>query len=351
MGWQERRYKGDYGEGGGFKRAMRRIFVEGDSFFSWAVPLFRVAGISVRIHILYIAIVIAKLVWPINPGVAGLLYTAFLIGTMFLFVLLHEFGHCFACRRVGGEADEIVMWPLGGLAMCRPPRNWKAGLITTLGGPAVNVLLALLLALVLVALGAGTRAVLFNPFDPYGRVVTDAWFNYPAAQWKILLYSAFQANVYLALFNLCLPMFPMDGGQVLRELLWSRMDESRATMIAANVGLVLAAVIGVGALATNQGLLFGICLFCALTCIQERRRAQFGDEARYGAGTGYAAPASDSAADKAYRAAAKRQQKERERRAEIDQILDKIRADGMGSLTRRERALLKEETERQRTTG
>ncbi|MCH7765652.1 MAG: M50 family metallopeptidase [Acidobacteria bacterium] len=55
---------------------------------------------------------------------------------LFVVVLVHEFGHCFGARYTGGEADEILIWPLGGLAYASPPHNAKAHMITTVAGPA-----------------------------------------------------------------------------------------------------------------------------------------------------------------------------------------------------------------------
>src|ERR1051325_217595 len=123
MGFQDRRY--DDGDGG-FRRGLRlRMIIW---FFNCSLPLFTmprrvpaIGGIHVRIHITYILLIVGRLLstlgkdgWPIKS-------VASTMGTLFLLVLLHEFGHCVACRRVGGDADEVLMWPLGGLAMCSPP--------------------------------------------------------------------------------------------------------------------------------------------------------------------------------------------------------------------------------------
>jgi len=64
-----------------------------------------------------------------------------LMGLLFFSVLLHEFGHCFAARSVDGEANEVLLWPLGGLAKCELPHSAWAHFVTAAGGPAVNVLL------------------------------------------------------------------------------------------------------------------------------------------------------------------------------------------------------------------
>ena len=364
MGTQDRDYNrgggaGDYGEGGGFRRAFRRMFVEGDNFFGWSIPIYRLAGITVKIHILYLAYVAAKLIWPLAPGAVGFWFTAFFFLSGFVFVLLHEYGHCFACRAVGGDADQIIMWPLGGLAFCRPPHNWKAALITTVCGPAVNLALAAIFAAALLAAGAGWSAIFFNLFDMWSGT-RDPWFDQPAAYWKILLYCAYAWNVYNFLFNFFLPMFPMDGGRILQELLWWKLGYKKATLIAVNVGLFVAVILGAVGLSTNHSLLVTIALFGGITCFTQRRAlAMMADEPAWAYDTdkgnkGFGPPNTDPATatqEKAYKAALKRQQKEQEGQHEVDRILDKIRDQGMQSLSGREKSILKDATERGKGRG
>src|SRR5205807_4989903 len=77
------------------------------------------------------------------------LIAAGLIALLFLSVLLHEFGHCFGARFVDGDAHEILLWPLGGLAYVEVPHTPRANFITTLAGPLVNLLLCVISGLVL----------------------------------------------------------------------------------------------------------------------------------------------------------------------------------------------------------
>jgi Zn-dependent protease len=373
MGLQDRDYNrsggkggGDYGEGGGFGRAMRRMFVEGDNFFGWSIPLYRLFGITVKIHIFYLIYLVVKMIGPLNPGAAGFWYSAFFWGSGFLFVLLHEYGHCFACRAVGGQADQIVMWPLGGLAFCRPPHHWKAALITTVCGPLVNVAIALSLAGVMMGLGASWRTALFNPLDMWSALLRDEWYRDAPALWKVLLYASFLSNAFMAMFNLCVPMFPMDGGRIVQELLWWKIGYKRSMMIATNLGLFMAVVVGVFGIVMNQNMLISIALFGGITCFMQRKQLEFieetpawsydtdrgykgfggGGAARAGAGVAASPPE-----DKAYKAALARQEKEKDLQAEVDRILDKIREKGMQSLSSREKAILKDATERTRGKG
>ena len=114
--------------GGGPGQPWWRVFAKGDNPMTWSVPIGVVSGIVVRVSLIYIVWMIVRLVSRKDIGWDFELWS---LGSLFILVLLHEFGHCIACRMVGGEADEILMWMLGGLASCRPPHNWKASLITT----------------------------------------------------------------------------------------------------------------------------------------------------------------------------------------------------------------------------
>jgi len=137
---------------------------------------------------------------------------------LFLIVLLHEFGHVFACRQVGGVSNEIVLWPLGGVALGRPPPRPGAELWTIAAGPLVNV------ALYPVLLGA------------VWICGTLGWAEqYPDFTRLMVMLSVI--NHWLLMFNI-LPIYPLDGGQILRALLWFKLGAARSLLIASGVGLV-----------------------------------------------------------------------------------------------------------------
>lgn len=369
MGISDRRYDDDRGwggRGGGFRDAMRRMFTEGD-FFSWSFHLFTAFGIRVRIHLLFVLFIAFELIASAirqDAGVFGFKYTLLVVGALWLTVLLHEFGHCFACRWVGGEADEILMWPLGGLAMAAPPHDWKASFITTAGGPAVNVVLWPLLGAAVYAASGSWDAVIFNPFDPGWAIVhagIDSW-------WKVGLWSVYYTNIILLGFNVLLPMFPLDGGRMVQELLWWRLGYKRSMVIATNLGLFAAIALGVFALVTNESILIGIALFAGFTCYAQRRNLEFLEEGipgydfsrgyrgmPGGGGGGGSRAVRESGPSRAeqrkYKEALKRQQREQQEQAEVDRILAKIAASGMDSLTRAERRTLERATENKRRRG
>src|SRR3954469_5614912 len=104
------------------------------------IRLFRVFGIDVFLHWSWIIVAMFELqsrrenytsqVWKVAEYL-----------TLFGIVLLHEFGHALACRQVGGEAERIILWPLGGIAYVAPPARPGAVLWSIVAGPLVNLVL------------------------------------------------------------------------------------------------------------------------------------------------------------------------------------------------------------------
>src|SRR4029077_17752061 len=106
-----------------------------------------------------------------DPPTYGLwIDVCIVMGLLFLSVLAHEFGHCFGARYVNGDAREILMWPLGGLASVDVPHTPRANFITTVCGPAVNLVLCLLALLGLFLLGS------FQPnWNPTAYLGRQSW--------------------------------------------------------------------------------------------------------------------------------------------------------------------------------
>ena len=111
---------------------------------SWSIPLIRLFGIMVRVHVLFIVVALGLILhtaYDDKAAIGAWMIMAGLLGILFLSVLLHEFGHCFGARLVDGDAHEILLWPLGGLAYVEVPHTARANFITTAAGPLVNALL------------------------------------------------------------------------------------------------------------------------------------------------------------------------------------------------------------------
>lgn len=185
--------------------------------------LFRVAGITVYLHWSWLLVVYILVARPFGKELELNYATAFWplleCVTIFGIVLLHEFGHALACRSVGGMAEYIVLWPLGGIAYIAPPPRPGPMLWSIAAGPLVNLLLVPLTFLVLF-FAAGWRE---QWPDAYVFV-------------KIITF----LNLLQLIFNL-LPIYPLDGGQILQAILWFFLGRGRSLLIVSGIG-VLAAV-------------------------------------------------------------------------------------------------------------
>jgi Zn-dependent protease len=140
---------------------------------TWSFPLpGRLFGVTIRIHVLFLIVIIAlpmRVAFQKDSPPGLWLEACVLMGLLFVSVLLHEFGHCFGARAVDGDATEVLLWPLGGLAAVEVPHTPRAHFITTAAGPAVNLLLGVAACL---ALACWSVAPSFKPWaDPYFPVV------------------------------------------------------------------------------------------------------------------------------------------------------------------------------------
>ncbi len=213
--------------------------------------LFRLAGIDVFLHWTWF-IVAVYMISQRRQAYASLLWNALEYLALFGLVLLHEFGHALACRQVGGRANRIMLWPLGGVAYVDPPQRPGATLWSIAAGPLVN----LALAPAFLALG---------PLDLLGLAAN--WPNF-----HLLLRTVSLINLVLLVFNL-LPIYPLDGGQILRSLLWFPFGRANSLMVASIIGflgvggMLLAAVL-LGSLWTGI-----LAVFVLLNCWQGLRQA------------------------------------------------------------------------------
>ena len=192
----------------------------------WAIRLGRIAGTEVRIHLTFFLLLayVGLEGWHAG-GKTEALHLMLLVCIVFFCVLLHEFGHAFAARRCGIRTPDITLFPFGGVARIeRMPENPRQEIFIALAGPAVNVIIA---SLLWVLLAIFARAVQPEQMGLLGSLAVEVM----------------SVNVVLLLFNL-IPAFPMDGGRVLRALLATRLDHARATRIAAHIGQALAVALG-----------------------------------------------------------------------------------------------------------
>jgi len=326
---------------------------------SWSFPLGRIAGIDIRMHLLlplFAAVELGRS--GLGHSALGTAPTALLLALLLLSVLLHELGHCFACRRFGGAADEVVLWPLGGLAACRPREDWVGAFATAAGGPIVNLVLASFAFAVLAATGGPLVGVAIpNPFDPVAGLVLVG--DDPL---RTSVYLLGWVNVVLLLVNL-VPMPPLDGGAIATALLRRRRSESAATRASVRLGYVSAVGLAVGGILANQLLLVALAVVGGLWCHRTAQRlaaesAEDGDGPRgtFAGGDaeswrGEERPEGPTRAEIRAEREAIREEAAREReQAELDRILEKIQRDGMDGLNAFEKRFLRKVTHRRRET-
>jgi Zn-dependent protease len=187
--------------------------------------LFSVAGIDVFVHWSWLLVALFS-ISSRTTSYSSQAWVAAEYLSLFGIVLLHEFGHALACRSVGGRADTIVLWPLGGIAFVSPPPRPGAVLWSIAAGPLVNVLLV----------PVTVAAFWFHPGWQIERLPdgTEGIAMTDAAQ---LLAALVVINGSLLVFNL-LPIFPLDGGQILQSLLWFVIGYRRSLKVVSVIGLL-----------------------------------------------------------------------------------------------------------------
>jgi Zn-dependent protease len=218
-----------------------------------SIHLFRFAGVDLYLHWSWF-LVAAYEIESRKGRYSSVLWNILEYLALFLIVLMHEYGHALACRQVGGTANQIVLWPLGGVAYVNPPQRPGATLWSIAAGPLVNVaLFPVLLAAVLMCQSLG-----------WSQLMPDAY---------RLLRSVMWIDVSLLVFNI-VPIYPLDGGQILRSLLWFVLGRGRSLMVATVFGLL--GIVGFFGIALwSRSFWFGaISVFMLMNCWGGLRHAQ-----------------------------------------------------------------------------
>lgn len=302
--------------------------------WNWALKIGRLFGIEIRVHLIFILWVSFDLLKAAGEDVSFfrlvLMFSAFLFGI----VLLHEFGHCFAARWVGGRADRILMWPLGGLAYVEAPERPTPQLIVALGGPAVNLAIALILTPVMIWLD-----------EPFGSHFLRMEYR---PTWLGALYAV---NLDLMLFNM-IPAFPLDFGRVLQCLLWYRIGQTRATLYAIYVGWACAGIMILAGLVIWQPFLLFIAIFIIVSGLQTRQSLMVGihdSVGSFGGEFSFQAERQELPWVRWWRQRRELREQNRleqesalraQREQRVDELLEKVSRDGLNSLTAKEKKFL-----------
>jgi Zn-dependent protease len=230
----------------------------------WSWRIGRIFGVDLYMHATFLMLLawVAFEYYRQRGSLADAAFGLLFVLTLFGIVVLHELGHVLTARRFGIPTRDITLLPIGGVARLeRMPSEPVQELLVALAGPAVNVVLAVLLFSVIIA----TKGIV-------GLAPTE----FSKGLWSVegsILVKLLGVNVSLAVFNM-LPAFPMDGGRVLRAFLAMSLDYVRATQIAAAIGQFLALAIGLLGLMGGNPLLVFIALFVWMGAAQESSMVQ-----------------------------------------------------------------------------
>lgn len=208
--------------GQSFRRHFWRWVYEG-------VRIGSIRGIQIRLHsalLLLVAFWLVSAAFDAEPLWAMLEVGLFAV-VLFGSVLAHELGHSWGASRVGGTSTEIVLWPLGGLATTSgSERSAFHEFVIVLAGPLVSLGAA-------VAAGLAVWAIPQSVMEATtaGRIL------------GFVLVQARNVNAMLFIFNLCVPLFPMDSARLLRSLLSMRYSPEKITYNLCLAGFFVAGII------------------------------------------------------------------------------------------------------------
>jgi Zn-dependent protease len=188
----------------------------------WSINAGRLFGIKLRIHLTFFLLLAFVFVTDIKEGYKQAGLSVLFVCAIFACVVIHELSHSLVARRFGREPKSITLLPIGGVAeIDLMPAKPSQEIMISIVGPATNIIIAILLAL----LGGLKLAAAIEKS------------NLTASQ--SFLANLIAANIVLAVFNL-IPALPMDGGRVFRSILALKFGFLRATLWAVAIGKVIA---------------------------------------------------------------------------------------------------------------
>lgn len=261
--------------------SCRRIFLwtcrDGGCVLNSRLKVGTFFGIQLYIHWTFALLVGFVAFVSREGGAVGMAYGVATLLGMFLCVTLHEYGHALAARRFQVPTIDITLLPIGGVArLQRMPRVPWQELVVAVAGPAVNVVIALILGAGLAIYG-GTQVILGMPADQglidrvEGALGQPSWLGFAITMMAV--------NTILVVFNM-IPAFPMDGGRVLRSLLAMITTYRRATVIASRIGLVCAVLMALFAFQAGAPIPVLIALFIGYVGLAEARQVEVMESVR-----------------------------------------------------------------------
>ena len=205
----------------------------------WSISLGRWWNVHVRLHLFFFLFAVF-VVYTSNQATDGVNPLGLICPiALFLSVLLHEIGHVFAARKLGGVADEIVISPLGGLSPVRVPYEPHSELVAIMAGTLVNAAICCISALALFALRPWPTS-----FEPISLLnITASYFgpDHASSLGFEVLCLVFWLNWSLILVNL-IPALPFDGGRSLHAVLgflWPELEPRQSLLTICRLGKII----------------------------------------------------------------------------------------------------------------
>ncbi len=337
----------------------------------WSIGLGRWSGVRLRLHMFFLlfAAFTIYLGWVDSQNSQAWNAPA-LVLILLASVVLHEIGHVFVARRLGGHVEEVVLGPFGGLESIPNSADPQSDLVSVVAGPLVNLGICFLAAIGLVVQTNVDLIALMDPLSP-GDVTSGPPF-------VVVLKLIFWVNWALILVNL-IPAFPFDGGRALKAGILSfrsSLDPRTAVLIVARIAKLTALGLLVVAWLVRDDFPNAIIdtwfalVLLAIFVFFSARKAEAGDHGSiedaffgYDFSEGYTSleksvpecstkPGTGLLVDWFENRRRMKEQVRRQSDAEedgrVDEILTQVHQEGMDSLSPEDRAILKRASHRYR---